>query len=191
MIRLQRLSDPVTEPITVEQAREHLRNEDEAFDLEDPLIEALIGAARDYCEMYCNRSWASAEWRLTLDKVPRYGRICLSDPMTTAVDAVTYLDADDTEQTIPGTDYSYDSVRQLLIPGDAWPSDADTVVIDYTAGPDHSASPAPIMPKSVIMAMKLVLTDFYENRAGKTDVRLYENQAVMSLLTPYRVSMGI
>lgn len=192
MIKRQRLTDPVAEPITVDQAREHLRIEDSVFDVEIPLVEALIAAARDYCESYCNRAWASASWLILVDSIPNYGRICMPDPGTTDVTAISYLDSQDAEQVIDASDYSYDDVRQLLIPESSWPSDAEYVAITYTAGPDHSASPAPIIPKSLISAIKLRLTDLYENRSAmEAGTIISKNPAIEELLNPYRVSMGI
>lgn len=192
MIKRQRLTDPVAEPITVDEARAHLRIDDDVFDVEIPLVEAFISAARDYCENYCNRAWASATWLTLVDRIPTYGRICMPDPATTDVTAISYLDAQDSEKVIDVANYSYDDVRQFLIPVNSWPSDADYVAITYTAGPDHSASPAPIIPKSVISAMKLVLTDLYENRSAlEVGTIVSKNPAVEALLNPYRVSMGI
>lgn len=192
MIKWQRLNDPAAEPITLAEAKEHLRAED-SFTEEDDLIESMISAARDYAEKYCNRSWASANFLYEFDRFPLASSpFFLLDPGITSVDSITYVDTDGDIQTIDDSTYSYNATRQIIITTAAWPTDFDTgLVVVVESGPDHSASPSPVFPNSVKMAIKLILTDFYENRAGKTDVNLYQNLAVEGLLHPYRVGLGI
>lgn len=193
MIRLQRLTDPAAEPLTLAQAKLYLRIEDDVTE-EDDLVEALVASARDYAERYCNRSWASADWRAIYDGFPSLNyRFCLLDPGVTSLTSVKYLDADNAEETlVSGTDFTYDPVRQLVIPVDNWPTGSSSVVIEYEAGPDHTASPPPIMPKGVLAAIRLVLTDLYENRsAQEVGTIISANKAVEALLNQHRVGWGI
>lgn len=189
MKRLTRITEPTTEPLTLAQAKLHLKVD---FDEDDDLIESLISSARDYCERYCNRAWALSNWRVEFDKLPTSNNeITLLDPSTSAISSIKYIDADKAEQTISSLTYTLDTSRAAVFIDDSWPDFTSSVVIDYTAGADHSASPPEIIPKSVLAGIKLVLTDLYENRAGQMDVRMYENPAVSSLLYPYRVGIGI
>lgn len=188
----RRLTNPTTEPLTLEEAKAHLRVE---VDADDDLITALISAARSAAESYCNRSFASAQFAIMADKFPADGAGLEILPDVTSLDSWTYLAADGTEDTIASSDVTVDNVRQEIRMTDAtvaWPISGSRLTVTVTAGPDAGASPA-VKPDSAVLAgIKLILGDLYENREAQTVGAVFAiNQTARALLTPYRVGMGM
>ncbi len=60
-------SAPAAEPVTLQQAKDHLRIDGSDEDL---YVEALIKAARQDCEKFQNRAYISQVWELWLDAWP-------------------------------------------------------------------------------------------------------------------------
>lgn len=189
---VKRKSDPAVEPITLARAKEHLRLEPD-FTLDDDLIQFYISAARDQAEKYCNRSFALADFALLLARFPSGGdAITLPDPDTVNVTAITYVDENGTEQSVSASDYTVDTERQQIRPSGFWPVGAKSVLVEYSAGPDASASPPQEPPKAVIQAMLLLITDMYELRASQvTGAMISENPAASLRLDLHRVEMGV
>ncbi|GGA54196.1 head-tail connector protein [Pelagibacterium lentulum] len=61
------VAGPVDEPISLAQAKAHLRIEDDA---EDGLIESLIAAARTHLEAITGSALLRQTWRVVLDAWP-------------------------------------------------------------------------------------------------------------------------
>ena len=85
---------PPTEPVTLADARLHLRVTDTA---EDALIGVWITAAREACEHYTQRSIGSQTLELRLDEFPD-GAIDLPRSPVTAITSLKYIDTNGTEQ---------------------------------------------------------------------------------------------
>jgi len=187
--KVQRVTDPDVEPVTLVQAKAHLNVD---HDLDDDLIEAYISAARDQSERYCNRAFAMADFLLLLRSLPAgTAPIPLPDPGTKSVESITYLDETGTEVTIPDTEYTVDVIRQQIRPATAWPIYGSSVVVRYTAGPDGSASPAETPPKTILQAILLLLADMYELREAQVvGTSVAQNPAAAVRLSLYRVDMG-
>lgn len=183
LVKRQRLTDPATEPVSLAEAKAHLRVDGSD---EDAVIEAMIGAARDYCESYCNRAWAESTWLYIVDTLPAGDdALWLPDPAVTSIASITYVDNNADVVTLTSSDYSLDAPRQELRPTDDWPNDANRIAISYTSAPAS-------VPKAVKAAMLLVLTDLYEVRsASVVGVNIAANPAVKALLQPHRVEMGV
>lgn len=190
--KVQRKTDPQVEPITLARAKEQLRLEAD-FTLDDSLIEFYISAARDQAEKYCNRAFALADFSLLLARFPAgSGAITLPDPDTADVTAITYVDETGTEQTVDPSEYTVDVARQQIRPAGFWPVGATSLLVEYSAGPDASASPAQEPPKSVVQAMLLLITDMYELRTSQvTGTIITENPAAAMRLSLHRVEMGV
>jgi uncharacterized phiE125 gp8 family phage protein len=108
-----RTTDPATEPVSVAECKVAL-NVDSDITSDDALIAALISGAREYAEAYCNRSFVTQKWRLTLDSFtdvsaagpgPFMGAIQIERGPIVSVDSIVYLDMAGIQQTItlPGT----------------------------------------------------------------------------------------
>lgn len=187
MKRVIRLTQPTAEPITLAEAEAHLRIDTDST--EAGLVEAMISAARDACERYCNRAWASANFMETFDYFP-VGGIQLIDPNVTAIVGIEYLDSDGTPATISTSSLTLDSDLSIIDYSADWPT-GTRVKVSYTAGADAAASTPEYVPESIIIAMKLLLTDFYENRASQQWQQLYSNPAADRLMHSYRVGLGV
>lgn len=67
---LVRITDATEEPVSVSEAKEHLRI---VIDQQDALIARKIKAARQHCELFCERAFVTQTWRYSLDDFPGYG----------------------------------------------------------------------------------------------------------------------
>lgn len=175
-----------TDPVTLAQARLHLRVTDTS---EDALITSLITAARQYCEHYTRRAIGAQTLEIALEEFPDDDEIELPMSPVTAITYVKYIATDGTLTTLSSGSYSLDDYshvsRVLLAYNTCWPltQDVDNAVfIRYVAG-------ATTTPATVIAAMKLMIGHLYENResvvVGPTVAEL--PMAVKSLLDTYKV----
>lgn len=186
---LKLITAPTAEPITLEQAKAHLRVE---ISDDDALISALIAAAREAAEAKTQRSLMMQTWELALPKFPcgpDNGIRLLKAPLSGLV-SITYVDADGDTQIMAEADYQLDehSEPARLTPayGKAWPAtrdQANAVVIRYEAGyPDAATVPAQIKTW-----MLLRIGMLYENRESVSGVTLNELPYVDTLLEPYKI----
>lgn len=67
---LTRTTQPVVEPVSLAEAKLHLRIDSEA---EDTLIQSLIASARAWCEDYLDRTLVFTQWTMRLDSF--YGSV--------------------------------------------------------------------------------------------------------------------
>jgi len=176
---------PVKEPMTLQEAKDHLR-----VDLtdEDAYIDQLITAARLEAEDLMERALITQTWELFLDCFPVNSRtpILVSRPPLISVTTIKYIDAAGAEQTWPAADYKVDNKRHpaRIFPAfdKTWPttrSEANAVTIEYQAGYGPNAQD---VPENIRHAIKLILTERYENRGGDGSMPL----AASNLLTFYR-----
>lgn len=134
------LTAPAAEPVSVAEAKLHLRVDGTA---DDVLIGALITAARQHAENDTRRALVTQTWMTVLDRFPApevnvgsanwYGpqwgtspgplttlrvsgrtgyEIFLDHPPVVSVDSVVYIDPDGTEQTLPVNQYRLDKVTE-------------------------------------------------------------------------------
>ncbi|MFM0256097.1 head-tail connector protein [Paraburkholderia sediminicola] len=134
---LQLITAPSAEPLTLAEAKLHLRVD---IDDDDTLIGALIAAARDYAQGETHKQMVSARWKQVLDSFPGpsligipYGRqytlpghaIYLQRAPVIRVLSIQYLDMTGVAQTMPDTDYTVDyssePVRITPVFGQIWP----------------------------------------------------------------------
>lgn len=161
---------PATEPVSLTEAKLHLR---EDGDDQDDLIELFIKAAREAVEKHTGRGLIDQTWDVYLDEFPDDDdpiEIALA-PIIEVVD-VFYTDSAGVEQTMAeGDDYLLDTVsRPARIKAVlAWPSAKETmnavrarVRVGYL---DQSVSPAEAdVPSRIKSAILLIVGNLFAHR---------------------------
>lgn len=165
---LRRTSDPVVEPLTLDEAKLHCRIDDGMGAVEDAWLTATIMAAREQAETRMQRSIIDSEFVLTLDAFS--DTIHLPMPRVSLVTGVQYVDTDGNPQTLDSSLYSLDNsgdYTNWIAPAynTSWPATRDqmnAVTITYRSGwPDAAA-----VPQSIKLWMKLAIAAWYDVRAG-------------------------
>lgn len=189
-----------TEPISLAEARAHLRIEPfgspEAHP-DDAQVQQMISSAREWCEQYTGRALASQTIEMALDDFPE-NEIELPLTPVTSITSVKYLDLSGVETTVSNSSYILDDYSKpnwlLLASGSAWPQTnegANNVKIRMVAG-NTSAN----IPKPIVSAMLLIIGSMYENRQEDIAAtsRVTFNSlpfGVYNLLQPYRLELGV
>lgn len=187
------------EPITLEEARNHLRldaDSDSDGHPDDSLIENVyLPAARQFCEDFLGWSIAYKTIELALDKFPDDFELLY--PANSIV-SVKYIDSDGDEQTLDPDGYTLDGYSNpswlIINNGYSWPSVSavpNAVKVIYTTGygVDSDADQVPFAIKAAIL---LQLGHLYENREDATDKPITSiANGVESLLRPLRTRLGM
>ena len=151
---------PATEPIGTDEAQKYLRMDADIWTVESSLVNQLIASAREYCERYCDRAFASQTWRVVMDELRETQ---LPGGVVTGIQSFTYTDGG--EQTVDSTLYTLSRDGRLrLKPGKAWPdhpTGPDYVNITYDVGVDS-------VPQDVVQAMRMLMAHYYEERRSVT-----------------------
>jgi uncharacterized phiE125 gp8 family phage protein len=180
---------PALEPVTVAEAKAHLRVDASS---EDALIASLIITSRLHVEAALGIALISQAWSYFIDRWPTSGQVSLPLKPVQSVDVVRVWSADSTSQMLSAASYALDGVGappRLSWVGPFPPPVAGRTVngieIALTAGYGDAAGdvPAPIR-----QALLLLVAHWYENREpveiGATDVEI--PHMVSALLAPYR-----
>jgi len=186
---LQRVTAPATEPVTLAEAKAHLRI-DIADD--DALITALISSARLHAEMLTARSFITTRWRLVMDGFPGHAIDVHKCPVVSLL-SIQHLDMNGLLQNLPSTDYIADlasePARITPVFGKIWPVSlpqigAVTVLFDAGYGS------AEAVPEGIKSWIKLRIGSLYEHREevaimnrGKIETLPFIDR----MLDPYRV----
>lgn len=194
------IEGPYGEPVTLAEAKAHCRVDDTDS---DDYITALIQAAREHAEEFCQRSFVQRRYRLTLDCFPLYRESVLCLPMgpVQSVDHIKYYDTDSALVTWAAANYIVDTsrlpARITPIVDETWPSDVENriaaVQIQYVAGyATDSGSPtdyAANVPKLAKQGMLFHIGHMFENRQDAVVGRIVSPMpgASLDLLYRYRV----
>jgi len=180
-------SAPECEPVTVAEAKAHLRVDGEA---EETLIASLILTSRLHVEAALGLALLTQSWRLSLDAWPAARDVELPLYPLQSVDELRVRDAAGAATVIGAGAYVADIgsraprlVRKGPLPVPGLP--ANGIEIDFTAGygDDPGDVPAPIRE-----ALLLLVAHWYEHRdpieVGGADTAV--PGAVSALLAPYK-----
>tara|TARA_S200002703_G_scaffold61685_1_gene53591 strand:- start:11860 stop:12450 length:591 start_codon:yes stop_codon:yes gene_type:complete len=150
-----RTTDAVSEPITLTEAKDQLR---ETGSTEDTFINTLIKTARQFAEDKTGRALITQTWKATLDNgsLPTDSIIELPRPPLQSVTAVTYVDSDGATQTLSTDNYTVDTLSE---PGRIMFEDMPTIkstinalTVEYVAGyTDTSEVPSGIKQGILIL----------------------------------------
>lgn len=186
-----KVTDATVEPITLAQAKAHLREEqDETHN--DLLITSLIAVARQAAEDRLQRTLIETTWQRTLDAFPRGdGHVQLLMPRILSVESVKYLALDGTLTTLDPVAYELDPTAEpgLLMPahGTSWPASRarpGAVQVRYKAGYGTTAAD---VPAPIVQWIKLALTDLYVNRARSSERPALPQEFADGLLTMHKI----
>lgn len=164
---LERVAAPALEPVSLEEAKEHIRVMDQT---QDGLVDVLIVAAREMAETLSGgRQYITAQWKSTLCMFPYCGgMIELPKPPLQSVESIKYVDMAGTLQTLSPSVYQVVTSGQVgaIVTkyGQFWPDtreEADAVRIEFTAG--YGDEPEDV-PATIRHAVKLLVGHLYENR---------------------------
>lgn len=154
---------PLAEPVTLDDAKLHLRINPGDISEDRAIIAPLIMAAREYCENYTGRSFALQKITVHADE---HGTIKLPRGPVVSVDSVT-LDGKTVEYT---ADLHSGTVTV----------DQSGATIAYTAGYTH-------IPMLVRQAMLLLIGHWYANREAVAQTTSAEvDMAVRAMLNQYK-----
>jgi uncharacterized phiE125 gp8 family phage protein len=182
-------SGPAVEPVTLAEAKAHLRVDGSA---EDTLIASLIVTARLHVEAAAGLALVTQTWSWYFDAwPPGHARMLPLRPIQ-SIGAVRLYDEAGLVTTLPPTGYMLDAsapypriVRHGSIP---WPKPgrvANGIEIAFTAGYGPVAAD---VPAALRQAVLLLVAHWYEHRApaevGAHAVSLPD--MVAELLKPYR-----
>ena len=163
-------TEPNAEPITLDEAKLHLRVD---ISDDDTLIESYILVARRVAEQISNHKWITQTWDIKLDSFPGTTfTLPKSLSPLVSVTHIKYTDEDDNESTFGSGNYVVDTysdpARIKLADGAAWPSDVLVelngveirVIVGYGAPGD--------VPQEIKQAIFLMLGQMYELRENVT-----------------------
>lgn len=157
---------------------------------EDNLLTALITGAREYCEGYTGLALATQTREAYPEKFPCVNEIEIPYPPLQSVTSVKYTDSAGSETTLTeNTDYIVDTdslVGRIVLPyAETWPTatlnTVNPIKIRYVAGYTTD------IPKSIKIAMLLLIGHWYANREACGPVAPQIEFAVKALLSMYRV----
>ncbi len=159
------VTEPTEEPITLDQAKAHLRVD---TDDDDAYILGLIKVAREYAETATRRALITQTWKYYLEDWPKGDHIDIPMAPLQSVSLITYENSAGTVATWAATEYVVDTYstpgRVVLAYGKSWPNAtlnvSNPICITFICGygtPDD-------IPEMLKAAMKIDFSDLYEQR---------------------------
>lgn len=200
---LRLITPPAIEPITLAEAKAHLRVD---HSNDDTKINMLIRAARRHVDGpygFLGRALVTQTWELVIDKFPT-NELKIPLPPLQSVTSIHYDDSAGVQQLLASTEYTVDDVSEpgWVVPvTTGWPTSLfegiNAVRVQFVAGYDATSDSPPDLagniPDDIKAAMLLDIGNLYEHREeviiGQTAVRL--PSGAERLLRPYRVQLSM
>jgi uncharacterized phiE125 gp8 family phage protein len=187
--------DPAVEPVTLVEAKSHLRVDHTD---EDDLISILIQVAREMVEKHTNRSLITQTRVIKLDGFPWGDTLRLTDGPVSSITSIYYDDDADANTLLASSLYwtDLDSNIPRVRVKSSFPSTYDkpnAVQITYVAGYGADGS---YVPQPLKQAMLLILGHLYENRqqvivSGSTSGALEIPFGANALMSPYILEQSV
>ena len=188
MMTVALISPPALEPVSLDEAKAHLRltgTED------DDYVAALIVAARLHVETSTRRVLIDQTWRIYRDDWPRDGLVELPVGPVRSVAEIVVYDADGEPTTLSSTAWALDAASQparlkLLGTGPTPGRPLNGIEIDVVAG--YGASGLAV-PQPLRLAIMMLVARWFENREGASFgvVPSTLADAFEAAIAPYRV----
>jgi len=199
------ITPATTEPVSLVTARLQCKVDAEGSPpthVDDPLLELFTTAAREWVEAYLGAIVAPTTVQTELDDFPSDdGDLTLESGPVLDVQSITYTDDNGDPQTVDEATYTLDTRTEpavlRLLDGESWPTDVGTVnagiKVNYVVGYSGDADSPMIapLPKSIKVAILLILAHLYRNRENSTVVSLQTIPfGATALLGPLKRKMG-
>jgi uncharacterized phiE125 gp8 family phage protein len=178
---LQLIISPSVEPVTLDEAKLHLKVDTTD---DDALIATLIAAARARAEWNTGRAFVTQGWMLWRDCWAECVEIPL--PPLQAVSAVTVYAPDGTASVIDPSNYTVDTASQpgRIVFGCIPPVGlraVNAISVAFTAGYGDAAGDVPAPVREAILE---IVAELYVHRGdAPADLTL----TIQALLAPYRI----
>jgi uncharacterized phiE125 gp8 family phage protein len=187
---LKLVTAPAVEPVTLAEAKAHLRLDTSA---EDSYVSALITAARERVELFLRRALIEQVYEYAVDDFPGYDRAMdLPRPPLRSVEWIRYIDTAGVLQTLDPDIYMVDASsnemgRIARAWSRSWPFTRYTinaVTVRFTAG--YGEEPGNV-PQAIRHAILIETANLYENREDAVVGQAVNMLSVSErLLWPYR-----
>jgi len=160
------LQGPVMEPLTLQQVKDHLKIDGTN---EDPYLTGLAITARISLERYLNRVLITQRYTAFYNRW--HGQMEIPFPPLQSIDQVRYYDGTGELQVLDEDGFywivdSTDPARIVRKFDSVYPELQDgrpaSILIDFTCGYGDPED----VPEDLKHAMKLIITDYYENRGS-------------------------
>lgn len=173
---------PAAEPVTLAEARNHLRVDDPS---DDALIDGLVVAAREWAEAFTGRAMITQTWDYSITAWPSSGTpIVLPRSPLQSVTWVRYRDAADAVQTLDAASYLVEPPLIDLAKGATWPTLSAARAYPITIRIVAGYGDRNLVPQAVRQAILLIVGALYERRGA--DAVESAPGAARALLLPYR-----
>lgn len=185
-MRLELLTAPATEPVTLAEVKTRLRIDDAT---DDAGVSRLIAAATGHAQNITRRAFVTQKWALILDRFP-CGSISLPLPPLQSVEEISYVDADGATQVLAPADYLVDPAGMIGMVhtayGKQWPATRAqpmAVRLEFTAG----YGDADDVPADLVSALLLLVAHWDQNREPVVVGTIVSSVplSVDSLLSPF------
>jgi uncharacterized phiE125 gp8 family phage protein len=167
---LVRSVPPAVEPVTLAEAKAHLRVD---IATDDALITSIIKAAREWCEEYLDRSLVHTQWTMRMDSFP-HEFVLPRPPMATSgtvtATTITYTLETQSVETLDPATYRVDRHdtpgRIRVVYAGTWPAhlfDENSVTVTWYGGYGADGTSVPAAIRS---AMLMIISSLYEHRTA-------------------------
>lgn len=188
-MRLELLTAPASEPVTLAEVKTRLRIDDAT---DDAGVNRLIAAATKHAESITRRAFVTQKWALTLDAFP-CGSITLPLPPLQSVEEISYIDSAGATVVLASTEYLVDKNGIVGMIHRAyqkqWPvtrAQPMAVTIKFTAGYGAAAA----VPSDLASALMLLVAHWDQNREPVVIGTIVSSvpMSVESLLAPFVIT---
>lgn len=179
---------PAVEPVTVEEAKAHLRID---YEEEDTLLSSLITTSRLHIETALNLALITQKWSWHFNKWPRSSVVELPIRPVQSIEAIRINTEDGGEILLSPDEYVLESTihsARLVSTNGTWPQPGiprQGIEIAFLAGFGEAGQ---AVPSPIRQALLMLVSHWYENREpvviGEVANRIPD--MVSALLMPYR-----
>lgn len=186
MFALQLVTAPTTEPVSLEELKNHCRVDGNDMDSQ---LTLLLRAARQWTESVTGRAFSTQTFDLVIDETPATRQILIPRSPVQSITSATYIDSAGATQTWASTNYTLNThgfpSRLELAYGATWPALItawNAMTIRFVTGSSALVGGTPEPVRQAIMLRAQALLD------RDPAVRDLLTETADSLLSPYRIA---